>query len=121
MSENRDSCDMRAVVDWPTLHDADQLRPGDFEIYDTVRSAVDLWRKPREGEEAVTFKVCMLCLPGGHVSIIPLRPVPAAAAAYNGGHSWQWDGNVQKPTLQPSVNSIGNWHGWIRDGRMVSC
>lgn len=33
---------------------------------------------------------------------------------------WTWDGNVQKPSLSPSIHRIGHWHGWLRDGRFVS-
>ena len=32
---------------------------------------------------------------------------------------WQWNGDKEKPTLSPSVHTIGYWHGWIRDGRLV--
>lgn len=32
---------------------------------------------------------------------------------------WQWDGNVEKPTLKPSVHVHGHWHGWIRGGFLV--
>ena len=30
--------------------------------------------------------------------------------------SWNWNGLVDKPTLTPSVNHVGHWHGWLRDG-----
>ena len=41
-------------------------------------------------------------------------------------HCWKWDGNVQKPTLTPSLLAIGQnneqlWHGYLRAGRFVSC
>lgn len=45
--------------------------------------------------------------------------------------SWEWNGDRNKPTLSPSINilqfneqgqQIGeHWHGWLRDGRFVSC
>lgn len=35
--------------------------------------------------------------------------------------SWQWDGNVESPTLQPSVHWRGHWHGWLRNGVWTSC
>lgn len=37
------------------------------------------------------------------------------------GPSWEWDGNAEHPTLVPSVNHIGHWHGWLRAGVWVSC
>lgn len=44
---------------------------------------------------------------------IPVRP-----AKLENGHSWEWDGNEDKPTLTPSVHAVGVWHGWIREGVM---
>jgi hypothetical protein len=39
-----------------------------------------------------------------------------------GGHRvWGWDGNEDKPTLTPSINATGQWHGWMRAGRLESC
>ena len=32
------------------------------------------------------------------------------------GASWQWNGSRSEPTLSPSVNHVGHWHGWLRDG-----
>jgi len=34
----------------------------------------------------------------------------------HGSPSWDWDGNVEKPTLTPSVHWIGHWHGFLRNG-----
>lgn len=31
---------------------------------------------------------------------------------------WQWDGNRESPTLSPSINVIGRWHGWLRAGKL---
>lgn len=33
--------------------------------------------------------------------------------------NWNWDGNVDQPTLHPSVNCNGCWHGWINQGRFM--
>lgn len=33
---------------------------------------------------------------------------------------WGWDGNKEKPTLQPSLNWINYWHGYMTDGRLQS-
>ena len=37
--------------------------------------------------------------------------------------NWEWNGNEEKPTLTPSVHSVGccGWHGWLRDGEWVKC
>jgi hypothetical protein len=31
---------------------------------------------------------------------------------------WQWDGNREAPTLSPSINVIGRWHGFLRAGKL---
>lgn len=36
-----------------------------------------------------------------------------------GRGTWHWDGNREAPTLSPSVNHIGHWHGWLRNGMWV--
>lgn len=53
---------------------------------------------------------------------IPIRPAPEDMP------SWGWDGNIELPTLTPSVfhdprnpTSPHHWHGWIQRGRMVGC
>ena len=38
---------------------------------------------------------------------------------------WQWDGNVEKPTLSPSIGCGHrpdfHWHGYLRAGRFEAC
>lgn len=37
------------------------------------------------------------------------------------GHPvWQWNGNREAPTLTPSINVVGRWHGWLREGVLVT-
>jgi len=38
-----------------------------------------------------------------------------------GPRIWGWDGNTETPTLTPSIHAPGQWHGWLRAGRLVSC
>lgn len=40
--------------------------------------------------------------------------------AWNGA-KWSWNGDYDKPTLTPSLNIIGQWHGWLREGQLISC
>ena len=28
----------------------------------------------------------------------------------------RWNGATEKPTLHPSINMLGHWHGWLREG-----
>ena len=30
--------------------------------------------------------------------------------------SWAFDGNMDAPTLNPSINHVDHWHGWLRAG-----
>lgn len=34
---------------------------------------------------------------------------------------WQLSGTPEKPTLKPSINHVGCWHGWLTDGQFISC
>jgi hypothetical protein len=55
----------------------------------------------------------------GSSCCIRVRPLAEGAI----GSAWEWDGNIEKPTLTESVwhHSEPDWHGWIRDGVMVGC
>jgi hypothetical protein len=54
----------------------------------------------------------------GHQGSLMFRPVPAQ---YPPHPSWEWDGNMDAPTLSPSVHHVGHWHGWLRNGIWESC
>lgn len=30
--------------------------------------------------------------------------------------TWKWNGSTKSPTLEPSVNHVGHWHGFLTDG-----
>ncbi|WP_375227517.1 DUF6527 family protein [Roseobacter sp. S98] len=32
------------------------------------------------------------------------------------GPTWHWNGSTSAATLNPSVNHVGHWHGWLRGG-----
>lgn len=34
--------------------------------------------------------------------------------------SWEFDGNEAAPTLKPSVDHVGHWHGWLTAGEWKS-
>jgi hypothetical protein len=56
---------------------------------------------------------------------IPGRSGPDCCAIVRGepgGHRvWGWDGNVEKPTLKPSILVPEMWHGYLRNGKLESC
>lgn len=35
--------------------------------------------------------------------------------------AWKWDGNIERPTLTPSINHINHWHGYLTNGEFVEC
>lgn len=52
----------------------------------------------------------------GNVSAIPVRLGEKVQG------SWQWNGDVEKPTLSPSIQKKNcNWHGYLTDGVFVPC
>ena len=76
----------------------DQIQRGDFEIITDATGQRWFW-----------FKCPGPC---GSVAPIALRPVTTA----DGHPSWEFDGNEDAPTLSPSINHVGCWHGWLRSG-----
>ena len=35
-------------------------------------------------------------------------------------NSWLWNGNKELPTITPSINVIGLWHGFLTDGKLIT-
>lgn len=97
---NTESCEMRLVESPESLWD---LKVGEYFF--------------RTADNGQVWMNAMF--PGDNLACLPIRPMVDSKA--NGGHSWEWDGNREKPTLNPSVHAVGCWHGWVRSGRMVSC
>jgi hypothetical protein len=69
-----------------------------------------------EGVDCITFR-CPLSERGTCMIPVTLGP-PIPDAAHR---RWHWDGNMQAPTLSPSVNCSGmvrrcGWHGVIEAG-----
>jgi hypothetical protein len=50
------------------------------------------------------------------LTAIALRPVVEGSP-----QSWQWDGDMRAPTLTPSINHVGCWHGWLTGGVFKEC
>jgi len=48
-------------------------------------------------------------------NLLPIRPVGGDV------QSWAFDGNEAAPTLHPSINHVGCWHGWLKAGEFTSC
>lgn len=102
---NRESVDARYVPpeEWDQRYQDN--RPGD-------------WTFDEEDGERVAV---IVCLPGGHYGTCPIRTKDSRSP------HWAFNGSTEKPTLSPSILVKGGkdggelWHGWLRDGRFVSC
>lgn len=78
-------------------------------------------------ENGAQYQQLWLILPDGVMSAITVHrigtPRPATARP-----CWEWDGNMIKPTLTPSILSytsrggkrVEAWHGYLTRGRLVS-
>jgi hypothetical protein len=100
---NTESIDCR-LVKFGTVPEAGGLeRPGDYTF----------------AEDEATLYVW---LPGmGGPDALQIRRGSALAGTAERGHVWGWNGSVERPTLTPSIHAPGQWHGYLTDGRLVSC
>ena len=44
-------------------------------------------------------------------------PIPVTADVKEPGR-WRWNGDLEQPTLHPSIDTCGVWHGHVRAGRL---
>lgn len=80
-----------------------------------------------QGYPGVTAHMIFVC-PNGQRCGILLAPNPIERSAPDRSYVWGWDGNIDKPTLRPSINCIAEkegrptggcgWHGFITNGVM---
>ncbi|MDZ4289421.1 MAG: DUF6527 family protein [Prosthecobacter sp.] len=38
-----------------------------------------------------------------------------------GDRVWGWNGEIELPTLSPSIHAPGQWHGYLKSGNLESC
>ncbi len=96
---NKESVELRRV---PNPLPADHIvRPGDFS-----------WDGEYEGK-----RYLYLCLPGQ----VTMEAIKVQRGGPGGSRVWGWDGNEDKPTIEPSIHYQGVWHGYLRAGRLQSC
>lgn len=60
--------------------------------------------------------IIFMCPSGcGQIRTVPLFP-------YDGHPHWNWDGNVDSPTLTPSIQVVleCRWHGFLTKGEWVT-
>lgn len=82
----------------------EQRRPGDAR-----------WAVSDEAGREVSLLFCCPCGCGDL----------AAVSVFDDGFGkfWSWDGDRNKPTLDPSIQKTTGcqWHGWLRGGFFVPC
>ena len=77
------------------------------------RIAGSIWYRDRDGQMCGIAFVCPCGC--GNESWLPFR----GSKFDTGGPSWEWNGDRDAPTLNPSVFNTGmpcKWHGWLRSG-----
>jgi len=73
-------------------------RPGDF-CFSEEADIIYLWMPGVSGPDAIRIQ----------------------RGTAGGDRVWGWDGNTDKPTLTPSLHAVGEWHGFLRSGKLESC
>lgn len=75
-----------------------ELRPGDFRVRREKSGYYLDYECPRE--------------PGRYCGSLPIATGPKSE------REWKWDGNMEKPTLSPSINCVDGcgWHGHLKAG-----
>lgn len=84
----------------------------------------DLPEKPGEylfvyhSGKACGIDFCCPCGKCSQASYLPFRDTELSTEP-----SWEFDGNMEKPTLKPSIlrTSECKWHGYLTDGIFVEC
>ncbi len=58
------------------------------------------------------------------VGVVRLRIAQAPKTCADALQCWLWNGDLDTPTLEPSIRSDAGsekWHGYLRAGRLVDC
>lgn len=100
------------------------------EVKTPVRRLVDLHPKwtgiygtERKGTGLQFTCPCLdaRCPWGGEIYVTIENPLDGGPAAREAPPRWKRTGNTfDILTLSPSIHAEGHWHGWVRDGCVVS-
>jgi hypothetical protein len=82
--------------------------------FDSLEQDGDWYIKPNEFEGGLLYLHCQL--PGANFCAIPIQRGP-----HSSPEPWGWDGNEDAPTITPSINLVGYWHGFFEKGYFRSC
>lgn len=84
-----------------------------FEDIDSVQAQAGAFEYYRAGDRYPAGMIYCCPCGCGATGSLAFRPHESP--------SWDWDGNMDAPTLSPSVHHVGHWHGWLRGGVWTSC
>lgn len=79
-----------------------------WDSYDEPRGSYEVIRD----EKGIPCAFWFACPGCASISCLPIRPSIAK-------HSWEFNGNEESPTLHPSINHVGCWHGWLTNGEFI--
>lgn len=86
-----------------------------FDDIDDVRGKAGAFEYYKHGDRYPAGMIFCCPCGCGIMSSLQFRP-----ASHEDRASWEWNGNMDAPTLSPSVHNVGHWHGWLRDGVWTS-
>ena len=101
---NTNSVDCRRIKELP-LKDGQHTQPGDFG-----------WSFDMPWNDSNTIYL-YIHLPGDARGWSAIQVQRGQAG---GSRVWGWDGNEDHPTITPSINAVGQWHGWLKAGKLIS-
>jgi len=78
---------------------------------------VDVLINPGDFKFSEEFDCLYIILPGQKNP----DAIPIQKGEQGGYRVWGWDGDVDKPTLTPSIHLLNQWHGWLQSGILKSC
>lgn len=95
----------------------------DGEAWCAFDSGPDAMRRPLHiapQHIAAGARPMLVILPGG--PDLPCGDLHSLHMVASGGTTgWTITGELPRITVSPSINVVGRWHGWIRDGVIVPC
>ena len=101
------------------------FRTGDWTGFWAYGVGAMQWRSVRDPEDRGPIRVLFVLLPRigmpeGEPHMLYVERLPDDWAAP--GQVKAWDGDVDRPTLNPSIQTLpveGGWHGYITAGNLV--
>lgn len=104
-----------------------QLDPRETWPDDEPKGSFDIMRCRVEGYPECTARILFVC-PNGKRCGVLLGPSAVPRSEDGRLNVWGWDGNVDRPTITPSINCIAEkdgistggcgWHGFVTAGVM---